>query len=103
MSSVELIQGDSLDLEFRTTDRRDLSGFTCQLQVRDSGDLITGIDRAITDYNSDNTAFIARITPAESGALSEETYKLSAQLLNSTTNEALELQSDLTITKQYNY
>lgn len=104
MSSVSLIQGDSLDLEFRTTDRRDLTGFTCQLQVRDSGDLIAGgIDRSISTLNGDNNAFIARLTPAESNGLNLDTYKLSGQLNNLTTNEALELVCDLTITKQYNF
>lgn len=102
--AIELIQGDSLDLEFRTTDRRDLTDFTCQLQVRDSGDAIAnGIDRAINTYNSNNTSFEARLTPAESGGLTEGTYKISAQLSNSTTNESLELSDDLVITKQYNY
>lgn len=103
MSSVDLIQGDSLDLEFRTTDRRDLSDFTCRLQVRDSNDVLAGIDRLISTYGPDNKSFIARITPSESGALALETYKLSAQLSNASTSEAVELNADLNITKQYNY
>jgi len=104
LASIELIQGDSLDLEFRTTDRRDLTDFTCQLQVRDSGDLIANsIDRAVTTYNTDNTIFTARLTPAESAGLVVGSYKLSGQLANATTGEALELVADLTIVKQYNF
>ena len=103
MATIDLIQGDSLDLEIRTTDRRILTDFTCQLQVRDSSDVITGIDREIITYNTDETAFIARITTAESTPLIVGTYTLSAQLDNSTTSEGLEIPVTLNITKQFNF
>lgn len=103
LSSKTVIQGDSLDVGFKFDDSRDLTDFTCQLQVRDSGDAITGIDRAIATMNADSTTFIARITPAETGALAVGTYTLSGQLLNVTTSESLELPATLIIAKQYNY
>ena len=103
VSSISVIQGDSLDVDFRFTDNRVLTNYTCQLQVRDSSDVITGIDRAITDYSDGNTRFIARLTPAETGALSVGSYKLSGQLYEADSDTALELVADLTVTKQYNF
>ena len=102
-SSKTVIQGDSLDVGFKLDDSRDLTDFTCQLQVRDSDDVITGINRAITDKNTDGTVFTARLTPAETNALAVGVYTLSGQLLNVTTSESLELIATLTITKQYNF
>ena len=103
MTTKSVIQGDSLDFGFKFDDSRSLSGYTCRLQVRDSSDVITGIDRAITTTNTDGTIFIGRLTPAETNALAVAEYTMSGQLLNGATNESLELPITLTITKQYNF
>lgn len=100
---MDLKQGDSLDISARLKSYPDLTGWACQIQVRDSDDNIANsIDRSAS-LNSDNSAFEDRITDAESGGLALDTYTLSAQLSNSTTNQAVEINKTLTIVKQYNY
>ena len=103
LGAVCAIQGDSIDVEFGLLDRRDLTDYTCQLQIRDSGDVITAIDRALTTYNDDNTSFIGRVTPAETLTLVVGEYSISGQLVNVTEGLAIELPGTLTIIKQVNF
>lgn len=102
--SVSVIKGDSVDLQIRLSDLRDLTGYTCRLQVRDSDDNIAGsVDRSITDKNAAGNTFIAQLTPTETDAMAVGTYTISAQLSNATTGQAKEINDTLTVTKAYNY
>jgi hypothetical protein len=101
--TVSIIKGESVDLQIRFTDLRDLTGYSCQLQVRDSSDTLAGVNRSISTKNTAGNTFIAQITPAESGGMAVGTYTISAQLVNASTGHSKELNDTLTISKEYNY
>ena len=101
--AVSVKQGESLDFPVYLKDRTTLVDYTCRIQVRDSSDVLAGVDRAITTYNSTSTQFEVRLTTAETGAMALGDYTLSAQLDNTETGQSVEINDTLTITKQYNY
>lgn len=101
---IDVVQGDSLDLTIKTTDSRDLTDFTCRLQIRNAEDLTLELDRDVTNYVPADFAFKTLVTPAETGALDPSAlYVISAQLSNVATSEALEIKSNLVIKTQVNF
>lgn len=98
-----IVQGDSLDLAYTTDTDEDLSAWTCTVQVRDTSDVLTAIDRPVVTLSSCNKSFIDRLTATETGALAVGTYTLSVQLSKAATGQAKEINDTITITKQFNY
>lgn len=101
--ATKITIGDSIDVEF-SLDGIDLSDFTCQMQVRDKkGAIAGGIDRAITTRNVGNTAFIDRITRAETDLIGVGGYSISALITNAGTGQSRELDGDFQVVKKNNY
>lgn len=100
---TDVTQGDTLNIEARIKGRVSLVGTTCHLQVRDSADVLAGVDRAIIEKNETNSAYLVQLTTAETEAMSVGAYTVSIQISDSSTGQRKEQNLLINITKQYNF
>lgn len=97
-----ITQGSSYPLAYGVKGVTDLSDWTCYIQVSDKKTkVVTGIDREITDKNTDGDRFITILTKTETDNLPIGEYIVGAELENTVTGECGEILMQLNVEDQW--
>lgn len=77
--------GESVEIPFGLKGIAPLDGYSCKMQLLDNrGDLVSAVDRDVTDKNDEGDRFIGVLTGAET-AVNQGLYTVVAKISNADT------------------